>query len=147
MERSSGSIMDNIAEGFGRGGNAEFHNFLSYSKGSTSELKSQFYRSIDKQLIDESSFNKLIDQCNTLENKLGAFMYYLRKSDLKGIKFKNQIIIKYFQIQTINYRPRTNIISFHSPLRSNYLVFPTQILYKLSPEKSKRTRTPLPFCL
>nr|WP_298332215.1 four helix bundle protein [uncultured Christiangramia sp.] len=88
MERSSGSIMDNIAEGFGRGGNAEFHNFLSYSKGSTSELKSQIYRSIDKRLIDESSFNKLINQCNILENKLGAFMFYLRKSDLKGIKFK-----------------------------------------------------------
>jgi len=88
MERSSGSIMDNIAEGFGRGGNAEFHNFLSYSKGSTSELKSQSYRSIDKQLIDEASFNELIDQCNKLENKLGAFMFYLRKTDLKGIKFK-----------------------------------------------------------
>lgn len=32
MERSSGSIMDNIAEGYGRGGNQEFHNFLSYSR-------------------------------------------------------------------------------------------------------------------
>ncbi|SDR69618.1 four helix bundle protein [Christiangramia echinicola] len=88
IERSSGSIMDNIAEGFGRGGNAEFHNFLSYSKGSTSELKSQCYRAWDKELIKSSDFELLIAECRKLENKLGAFMFYLRKTDLKGIKFK-----------------------------------------------------------
>ncbi|GAA4316246.1 four helix bundle protein [Pontixanthobacter gangjinensis] len=88
MERSSGSIMDNIAEGFGRGGNPEFHNFLSYSKGSVAELKSQFYRSMDKNLLNKEDFERLEADCNLLENKLGAFMYYLRRSDLKGIKFK-----------------------------------------------------------
>ena len=88
MERSSGSIMDNIAEGYGRGGNQEFHNFLSYSKGSASELKSQLYRALDKNLISAEQFKNLYEQCNLTENKIGAFMFYLRKSDLKGLKYK-----------------------------------------------------------
>lgn len=88
MERSSGSIMDNIAEGFGRGGNQEFHNFLSYSKGSASELRSQLYRALDKKLIKEEEFNDLTTDCKIAENKIGAFMFYLRKTDIRGIKYK-----------------------------------------------------------
>lgn len=88
MEKSSGSLMDNIAEGFGRGSNQEFHNFLSYSKGSTTELSSQLYRALDKKLIDNEQFDQLNKKCLEEENRIGAFMYYLRQCDIKGQKFK-----------------------------------------------------------
>lgn len=88
MERSSGSIMDNIAEGFGRGGNKEFHNFLSYSKGSVSELRSQLYRAFDSKLINQQEFETLKNDCIKTESKIGAFMFYLRNSNIKGLKYK-----------------------------------------------------------
>ncbi len=88
MERSSGSIMDNIAEGFGRDGNREFHNFLSYSKGSCNELKSQYHRALDKKLISIAQHANNLEIIQKEINKLGAFMHYLRKSEFKGQKFR-----------------------------------------------------------
>ncbi|WP_240409968.1 four helix bundle protein [Flavisolibacter nicotianae] len=42
-----GSIMDNIAEGFGRGSKHEFVHSLTTAKGEAGELKSQLCRGLD----------------------------------------------------------------------------------------------------
>ncbi len=49
MNRSSGSIPDNIAEGFRRGGRLEFIQFLGIARVSASELQSQLIRSLSRK--------------------------------------------------------------------------------------------------
>ncbi len=53
IQRASVSVMSNIAEGFDRGTNKEFIQFLVIARGSLSELRSLLYNALDLDFIDE----------------------------------------------------------------------------------------------
>jgi four helix bundle protein len=86
--KTSGSIMDNIAEGFEREGNKEFVLFLYYSKGSAGEIRSQLYRALDLNFITQDDFDLLFKQLILISSQLSLFISYLKKSEFKGNKFK-----------------------------------------------------------
>ena len=88
IKRSSGSAMDNIAEGYERDGTREFIQFLNISKGSIGETRSQLYRALDYVYIDKKEFEECHTNCIKLSRQIRSFSDYLRKSDIKGHKFQ-----------------------------------------------------------
>lgn len=88
---SSGSVMDNIAEGFGRGGNTEFIQFLEISHASACETQSQLYRVLDRKYIQQEVFEELYNLVDEIKKMILSLIKYLQSSEFKGPKFKNRL--------------------------------------------------------
>jgi four helix bundle protein len=86
----AGSVMDNIAEGFGRSGRLEFVNFLGFAKGSAGEVRSQWHRALDQAYIKEATYQAKIEEYEKLSASIAGFISYLNRSEIKGQEFKDR---------------------------------------------------------
>ncbi len=89
IRRASISILSNIAEGFERGGDKEFIQFLTIAKGSCGEVRAQLYVAYDQKYIDKEQYKKVHDKLIETSRMIAGLIKYLQQSDLKGSKFKH----------------------------------------------------------
>jgi hypothetical protein len=74
-------------EGFERGGNQEFVQFLYVSKASCGEVRSQLYVALDQGYVTDNDSEKLLQSFRRLSGMISNLITYLRQSDMKGEKF------------------------------------------------------------
>ena len=89
IRRAVISITANIAEGFERDGNRELTQFLSISKGSTGEVQDHLYTALDENYITQQEFDALYAQASEVAKLAASFMNYLRQSQLRGQKYRD----------------------------------------------------------
>jgi len=77
IRRAAVSVMSNIAEGFESQTQAQFVRYLSLSKGSAGEVRSQAYVAMDLEYITADEFKTLFDLADKNSRQLARFIAYL----------------------------------------------------------------------
>ena len=88
IRRASVSILSNISEGFERGSNVEFIQFLYIAKASCGEVRCQIIIAFDQGYINKDELRKIKELTLKVSGMIGNLVNYLRKSKIKGAKFK-----------------------------------------------------------
>lgn len=90
IQRAAVSIMCNIAEGFERGSNKEFVQFLYQAKGSSGEVRSLLYAALDQAYISAAEFDETLRLCTRVSIRLNNLIEYLKDTELRGHKFHEE---------------------------------------------------------
>ena len=74
IRRSSSSIATNIAEGCGRGSDADFGRFLQMAMGSASESEYQILLSFNLNYIDENQYKQMNAKVTEIKRMLSSLI-------------------------------------------------------------------------
>lgn len=88
IRRATISVMSNIAEGYERGSNTEFIQFLYIAKASCGEVRTQLLIALDQGYINKEELEKAKELALKVSGMLSNFIAYLKRSKLKGDKYK-----------------------------------------------------------
>jgi four helix bundle protein len=75
------SAMDNVAEGFERGSNKEFAQFLNFSKGSAGEVRSALYAALDEAYLTVPKFTELRARALSVSRRCSKLISYLQNAE------------------------------------------------------------------
>ena len=87
MQRAAVSIMSNVAEGFERGGNQEFTQYLYVAKASCGEVRSQLYVALDQEYVDQKKTDDLLAVMQRLSIMIKHLIDHLKRSGMRGPKY------------------------------------------------------------
>ena len=80
IESAAVSVMSNIAEGFERDGLPEFHRFLTIAKASCAEVRSLLHVTLDANLVDTETFERLKSQADEVARVVGGLRASVERS-------------------------------------------------------------------
>jgi len=84
IRRSSLSIVLNIAEGSSKQSDKDFNRFLAISLGSVDETVACLEIALEKKIIRDMEFNRLVDACEGISKQLGGLSKALKNKTFKG---------------------------------------------------------------
>ncbi len=91
FKKANLSIMNNIAEGYGKFSNADFIRFLDYASASASEVKSMLYVMDDLNFINSNDACLYRNKVDVIQSKILSLIKYLKNHKKPQLKnFKNQ---------------------------------------------------------
>src|SRR5947209_6677847 len=88
IRRAAVSVLSNLAEGFERGGNKEFLQFLAIAKGSCGEVRAQLYVALDQSYLSHEQWLTLSNKTSEISRLIAGFIRYLQQSEMRGSKYK-----------------------------------------------------------
>ncbi len=88
IQRAAVSVLSNIAEGFERGTQAEFLNYLFIAKGSAGEVRAQLYVALDAHYLNIEMFKYLKGFAEDCSRLIQSFSEKLKGGSARGLQFK-----------------------------------------------------------